>query len=137
MASSTTMPMASTSANSVSVLMEKPNKDMRANAPIRLTGMVMSGMSEARTERRNTKMTSVTSTTASAMVVYTALIDRSMNTELSLAISTVIPGGKSCRTRSTSVRTDADNSSGLAVAWRMTPSETESRPLSRTDERSS
>jgi hypothetical protein len=68
-ASSTTSPMASTSASSVSVLMEKPNSAIRAKAPIRLTGMVTSGITEARRVRRNTKITSATSTTASAMVV--------------------------------------------------------------------
>jgi hypothetical protein len=69
MASSTTRPMASTSASSVSVLMVKPAAAMMAKAPIRLTGMVTSGMIEARIVRRNTKTTSATSTTASAMVV--------------------------------------------------------------------
>ncbi len=48
--------------------MEKPNSAIRANEPIRLTGMVMSGMMDARKVRRNTKITSATSTTASAMV---------------------------------------------------------------------
>ncbi|MNL81879.1 hypothetical protein D3C87_2091120 [compost metagenome] len=68
MESSTTSPMASTRASSVRVLMEKPNSAIRANEPIRLTGMVMSGMMDARKVRRNTKITSATSTTASAMV---------------------------------------------------------------------
>ncbi len=69
MASSTTRPMASTSASSVSVLMEKPNRSISAKEPIRLTGMVISGMTEARRVRRKTKITRATSTTASAMVV--------------------------------------------------------------------
>ncbi|MCY1547164.1 hypothetical protein D9M68_832020 [compost metagenome] len=69
MESSTTRPMASTSASSVSVLMEKQNRPMRANEPIRLTGIVTSGMMDERMVRRKTKMTSATSTTASAMVV--------------------------------------------------------------------
>ena len=68
MASSTTRPMASTSASSVSVLIEKPNSAISANAPIRLTGMVTMGMMEARSVRRKTKITSATSSTASKMV---------------------------------------------------------------------
>ena len=68
-ASSTTRPMASTSASSVSVLMVKPASAISANEPTRLTGMVTSGMIDARTVRRNTKTTSATSTTASATVV--------------------------------------------------------------------
>ncbi len=69
MASSTTRPMASTSASSVSVLMVKPAAAMMPKAPIRLTGMVTIGMIDARIVRRNTNTTSATSTTASAMVV--------------------------------------------------------------------
>ena len=42
---------------------------MSAKAPIRLTGIVTSGMIDARSVRRNTNTTSATSTTASAMVV--------------------------------------------------------------------
>jgi len=49
--------------------MEKPNSAMSAKVPIRLTGMVTSGMIDARSVRRNTKITRATSTTASAMVV--------------------------------------------------------------------
>ena len=60
--------MASTSASSVSVLMVKPASAISANAPIRLTGIVTIGMIEARSVRRKTKITSATSTTASAMV---------------------------------------------------------------------
>ena len=69
MASSTTRPMASTSASSVSVLMVKPNSAISAKAPIRLTGMVMIGMIDARTVRRKTKITSATSRIASPIVL--------------------------------------------------------------------
>ena len=41
---------------------------MMANAPISDTGMVTSGISVARTERRNRKMISTTSRIASPMV---------------------------------------------------------------------
>ncbi len=68
MASSTTSPIASTSDSSVSVLMVKPAAAIRAKAPIRLTGMVTSGMIEARKVRRKTNTTRATSTTASPMV---------------------------------------------------------------------
>ena len=67
-ASSTTRPIASTSASSVSVLTVKPASAISANAPIRLTGIVTSGMIDARSVRRNTNTTSATSTTASAIV---------------------------------------------------------------------
>ena len=83
MASSTTRPIASTIARRVSVLIEKPKAYISANAPTRLTGMVTSGISVARNERRKKKITRTTSTTASAMVVKTALIDSRMKIELS------------------------------------------------------
>ena len=47
-ASSTTMPVASTMAKSVSVLIEKPSRWTNANAPISDTGIVSVGISVAR-----------------------------------------------------------------------------------------
>ena len=69
MASSTTSPIASTSDSSVRVLIEKPKPYITAKAPISDTGMVTSGISTPRIERRNRKMISTTRTTASAMVL--------------------------------------------------------------------
>ena len=66
--SSTTRPMASTSDSRVSVLIVNPASAMSENTPIRLTGMVTSGMIEARRVRRKRKTTRATSTTASAVV---------------------------------------------------------------------
>ena len=137
MASSTTKPIASTRASSVNVLMLKPAIAIIAKVPIKAAGMVTNGMMDARRVRRNTKITSATSTEASTMVWNTALMERSMNTELSLATSICTPGGKSLRSLSSSLTTPADNSSGLATACLMTPTPTASRPLRRTVERSS
>jgi hypothetical protein len=69
MASSTTRPIARTSASSVSVFTVKPASAIIEKAPIKLTGIVTSGMIDARKVRRNTNTTSATSTTASATVV--------------------------------------------------------------------
>ena len=137
MASSTTRPMASTSASSVSVLIEKPASCISAKAPIRLTGMVTMGMIDARTVRRKTKITSATSAIASTMVWYTLFTARSMNTELSLAMSIFTSGGMSSCRRGSMSRTPLDSSSGLAVVWRMTPAEIAGRPFRRTALRSS
>ena len=68
MASSTTNPIANTSASKVKVLMVKPASAIKAKVPIKLTGIVMMGMMEARGVRRNTKITSATNATASTMV---------------------------------------------------------------------
>ena len=73
--------MASTKASIVSVLMEKLNTYISVNAPISDTGMVTRGMMVARNERRETKITSATSATASMMVLNTASIERSMKTD--------------------------------------------------------
>ena len=60
MASSTTMPMASTRPNSVSALSEKPSSSITAKVPIRDTGTATSGMIEARQVCRNRITTSTT-----------------------------------------------------------------------------
>ncbi len=52
-----------------------------------------------------------------------------MKIELSLATSMLTPGGSSSTMRGSICCTAADSSSGLAVAWRITPSESASRPL--------
>ena len=137
MASSTTRPMASTRASKVSVLIEKPARAIMAKQPIRLTGIVTMGMIDARNVRKNTNITSATKTTASTMVWNTLLIDFSMNTELSLAISMETPGGKFFCRRGISARTPLLNSSGLAVAWRNTPTVIADRPFRRVALRSS
>ena len=68
MASSTTMPMASTSASSDTVLAEYPSTSSTAKVPIRLTGTAMIGISVARRLPRNTNTTTATSTNASISV---------------------------------------------------------------------
>ncbi|OIQ76290.1 hypothetical protein GALL_420320 [mine drainage metagenome] len=66
MASSTTKPVAMVSAISVRVLMEKPNRYMAPKVPTRASGTAVAGMKVARALRRNTKITSTTSSTASS-----------------------------------------------------------------------
>ena len=79
--------------SSVRMLMVKPNIHKKKHAPISDTGMVTNGISVERNERRNRKITRVTSTMASTMVRYTALIDASMNSDESNAINTLTPSG--------------------------------------------
>ena len=74
-ASSTTMPIASTSPNSVSALIGKPNASISANVPTIDTGTATSGITDARQFCRNTITTSTTSATASSSVVTTASIE--------------------------------------------------------------
>ena len=62
MASSTTMPMASTMANSVDMFTEKPMAAIAAKAPMIVTGTVVAGTSMARQSCRKTRMTISTRT---------------------------------------------------------------------------
>ncbi len=72
MASSTTIPIASTSPNSDSALIEKPNISISPNVPMMDTGTASSGMIDARQVCRNRITTSTTSATASSSVCVTA-----------------------------------------------------------------
>ncbi len=75
MASSTTMPMASTRPNSDNALSEKPSRCITAKVPISDTGTAASGMIEARQVCRNRITTSTTSTMASSRVCTTASME--------------------------------------------------------------
>ena len=59
MASSTTRPMASTSASRVRILMVKPHISMKVKVPIRDSGIATTGISTERGEPRKTKTTRV------------------------------------------------------------------------------
>ena len=78
-ASSTTMPIASTRPNSESVLREKPSADSTAKVPISDTGMARIGMIEARQVCRNRMTTRTTSATASKIVLITSWTNSAMN----------------------------------------------------------
>ncbi|MNN16944.1 hypothetical protein D3C81_1301030 [compost metagenome] len=67
-ASSTTIPMASTSPNSDSALIEKPNACISPKVPTIDTGTASSGMIDARQVCRNRITTSTTSAMASNRV---------------------------------------------------------------------
>ena len=75
MASSTTMPMASTRPNRVSRLIEKPSAYMPAKVPTSDTGIASTGISVARQFCRNTKTTSTTSSRASKKVLTTSSME--------------------------------------------------------------
>ena len=137
MASSTTRPIASTMASSVSVLMVNPNAYISANAPISDTGMVTMGMMVARRLLRKKKITSTTSAMASPIALKTDWIERSMNTDVSYATMKRIPAGAASLSLTTSARTALDRSSGLATACLMTPMFSDGLPLKREIVRSS
>jgi hypothetical protein len=92
---------------------------------------VTRGIIVARTLRRKMKITNATRSTASMMVLVTAFTDSSMNTDESKASSRRMPSGNVGAIAAISLRTATDRSSALAVDWRITPSETDGRPLKR------
>ncbi len=134
--SSTTRPIASTMASSVSVFTLKPKAYMNAKAPTSETGIVTRGMTVARTLRRKTKITSATSRMASAIVLNTALIDWSMKTEESYISSSFMPSSV-LLISATSLRTAWESSRGLATACLITPMLTAVLPMKRVMTRSS
>ena len=79
MASSTTRPIASTIANSVSRLKLNPAAIIRAQTPISDSGIVTTGMMTERNEARNRKITTMTMRTASIKVFCTSWIEDLMN----------------------------------------------------------
>ena len=78
-ASSTTIPTASTRPNRLRLFSVKPNIDMKKNVPISDTGIATMGITAARQVCRKMMMTSTTSSTASRIVSITALTDWRMN----------------------------------------------------------
>ena len=78
-ASSTTMPIASTSPKSVRLLSEKPIAAITAKVPMIATGTAISGMIADRQFCRNSSTTSATRITESSSVLNTSWIDSRMN----------------------------------------------------------
>ena len=75
MASSTTIPIANTNANMVSVLMVKPKGIKNIKVPMRDTGIARTGMSVALQLCKNKNTTSTTNVKASSNVITTSLIE--------------------------------------------------------------
>ena len=73
-ASSTTMPIASTKPKSVSRFTVKPTAAIPAKAPMIVTGTVVAGTSVARQSWRKSRITISTRIPASMSVRYTSLI---------------------------------------------------------------
>ncbi len=119
-ASSTTMPIASTTANSVERLMVNPSAAIAANAPMIVTGTVVAGTSIARQSCRNSRITISTSTAASISVLYTSWIEAETNFVVSNGIAYCSPGGKARASTFILAATSCATCSALAPgAWKM------------------
>ena len=88
------MPIASTIANNVSWLMEKPTAYIPTSVPSSAEGTTRVGMSVARKLCRNTSITRNTSATASARVMITSRMATLMKVVESNAQNQLTPAGK-------------------------------------------
>ena len=93
-ASSTTMPIASTRANSVSRLIWKPSIRSPKKVPMIATGTARAGIRVVRQLCRKMKTTRVTRTMASKSVFTTSLIEAVMNGVVSKGMNQDTPAGK-------------------------------------------
>ena len=131
MASSTTMPMASTRPKSDSVLMENPNPSRTANVPTIEIGTATSGMIDARQVWRNSTTTSTTSRIASNSVFTTSRMPSRTLMVGSYTIRYSTPCGKFFFNSSMVLRTVVESCSAFEPgAWKM-PMPTASLLLSR------
>ncbi len=114
-ASSTTIPIASTSANSEMVFAEKPSASIAAKVPTSATGTAMIGTRVARRLPRKMKTTAATSTKASIRVEITLWIEALTKTVVSYGISQVTSSGKRSAMSVIALRT------AVAVATALAP----------------
>jgi len=95
-ASSTTSPIASTNANSDSVLIENPSNGNTAKVPISETGTAITGIKVARQFCRNRNTTMITRTIASSSVVSVSFMPSLTGRVVSNTTTESRSAGKRC-----------------------------------------
>src|SRR5262245_37031064 len=100
MASSTTMPIANTSANSDTVFAENPRANITANVPTSETGTAMEGMRVAQKLPRKMKTTITTRTNASTSVFTTSCMLSLTKVVVSYVVLYATPAGNALDKRS-------------------------------------
>ena len=128
-ASSTTKPVAIVNAISVKLLIEKPNRYMKANVPISETGTATLGISVARTLRRNTNTTRITSRTAKVSERSVSRSDARIVVVRSIATVRSMVLGIDARNCGSSAVTRSTVSMILAFGWRLMITSTEGLPF--------
>ena len=117
-ASSTTKPVAMVSAISDRLSSPKPSRLMIAKVPISDSGSATAGMKVARSERRNTKITSTTSTTDMISVICTSSTEARIVSVRSMTMVSLIPDGMAACRRGSSAFTRSTVCTMLAPGWR-------------------
>ncbi len=129
-ASSTIMPVASTRASSVRMLIEKPSSQIAATVPMSAMGIAVAGIRVGRTAPMNAKMTATTTATAMDRVVNTSRTELRMKR----ASSEILTISTSSRRR-LRVWTDLSTAAEILIVFdlarRTTPRPTTLRPFSR------
>src|SRR6056297_655513 len=128
-ASSTTIPIASTSASSDTVLRENPIPSITANVPTSATGIAISGTMVARSDPRKMNTTITTSTKASISVCSTSVMLSLTKVELSDTVSCVMPGGSASAASANTASIPSAASIALAPGARYTPISVAGAPL--------
>src|SRR6056297_1665119 len=121
-ASSTTIPIASTSASSDTVLRENPIPSITANVPTSATGI-------ARSDPRKMNTTITTSTKASISVCSTSVMLSLTKVELSDTVSCAMPGGNASAASASTALIASAASIALAPGARYTPIRVAGAPL--------
>ena len=93
MASSTTMAIANSNADSVSKLMEKPKIHRKKKVPIKATGTAIIGMSVERRSCRKIYTTMNTRNSVMNSVITTSWIEAKRKSVTSYIVTIFIPGG--------------------------------------------
>ena len=120
MASSTTKPVAIVSAISDRLSRLKPNRYMMPSVPTSDSGTDRLGISVARALRRNTKITSTTSITASASSYSTSRTEARMVVVRSVSTWTSIEAGSEAWSCGSNALIRSTTSMTLAPGWRCT-----------------
>ncbi len=128
-ASSTTMPIASTMPNSESWLTVNPTSHMPRKPPISATGMTSVAMIVARKFCRNSSMTRNTSTIAMSSVLTTSSIEILMNCVVSYGTNQLTPCGNVACSSAILVLTSSATLSALAPEMSCTPKPDTACPL--------
>ena len=130
-ASSTSSPIASTIANMVSMLIEKPSIASTPNVPNRTMGTAIVGISVARKFCRKRYMTRKTSTIASTRVLSTSRIDARTNSVVLNGNTSFRPFGNAASSWCAIASTSRAVASALALADRLTAMPTAGWALKR------
>ena len=131
MASSTTMPVARTSARSIRMLIENPASQTAAKVPIKATGSAMAGIKVARRSIRKAKITAMTMRVDRISVSTTSSNAPCTKTASSEVTFSVTSGGNRGCTSATTARTACEIDSVFDCAARMMPRPIPVSPLAR------